>query len=747
MSRTFELLTPLGPDALRLHRMHGREEMARLGEFEIDALSEREDLDPDAILGKKVAVRVEQAMGPHRVFSGHATRFSQVGVAGRFHLYRLTVRPWLWFLTRTANCRIFQQMKVPDILKQVFDTHGDIATTEFELTAQYREWEYCVQYRETDFDFVSRLMEQEGIYYYFRHEGDKHTMVLADSYRAHDAQPGCERLPFLPREQAARAEVEHVSQWSFGREIQPVRYVHDNFDPEKPRVKLQSMAAVQRGHELSHFEVYDYPDKHTTAADGEFYARVRLEELQSRFEIAHGETNSRGLAVGHLFHLFGQPRPDQNREYLVLGATYQAEGEEYESSSSSGARWACSFTALPSQQPFRPARRTPKPIVQGPQTAIVVGPAGEEIYTDAQGRVKVRFHWDRYSAGDENSSCWIRVSQPWAGKGWGGVSIPRIGQEVIVDFIEGDPDRPIITGRVYNAELMPPYAMPGVVSGLKSQTHKGAGYNELAMDDTAGKEMMNIHAQYDMATKVLNDQANTILNNQTNTVQNNRTTTVQAGNDTLTVVAGTRTVTVKGDSTHTVQSGSRAVTVQSGDYTAVAAKSVVLHGQGKGVNIQGDAEGVAITGNAKGVTIVGNDEGLQMTGNAKGATLTGNGEGVTVTGNGQGVTVTGNAKGVTITGNGEGVHITGNDQGTTVVGKGKGVLVDGQGEGVTIIGAPVSQMSGTSEAKVFAPTIQVGDGKGQVTVAGAKVVLTAGGATITLDASGITLQGTIAHIN
>ncbi|MCW7539340.1 type VI secretion system tip protein TssI/VgrG [Aquabacterium sp. A7-Y] len=555
-TRTFQLITPLAPDALQFHRMNGREEVARLSEFEIDALSEREDLDPDQVLGKKIAVKVELPTGAYRYFSGHATRFSQVGVHGRLNLYRLTMRPWLWFLTRTANCRIFQQKKVPDILKQVFDAHADVASTSFELSGSYRAWDYCVQYRESDFDFVSRLMEQEGIYYYFRHEEGRHVMVLTDSVSAHAPYAGFEQIPYLPHDRSARAETEHISGWSFGREIQPVRYVHDNYDPEKPRVELEGAAAIARQHAQAQYEVYDYPDKHLTAADGEQYARVRIEELQSRYERAQAESNSRGLCVGYLFNLSGQPREDQNREYLVLSADYQLDGEDYESADGEGARFACRFTALPSSQPFRAARLTPKPIVQGPQTAVVVGPSGEEIYTDEQGRVKVRFHWDRYSSGDENSSCWIRVSHPWAGKGWGAVSIPRIGQEVVVDFLEGDPDCPLITGRVYNAELMPPFAAPGVVSGLKSQTHKGAGFNEISMDDTAGQEKMNLHAQYDQTTTVQHDQ--------TNTINNNRRTTVVV-DDTLDVNAN-RTMTVVGKLVETVNTGHE-MTVTSGGYT------------------------------------------------------------------------------------------------------------------------------------------------------------------------------------
>jgi type VI secretion system secreted protein VgrG len=274
-----------------------------------------------------------------------------------------------------------------------------------------------------------------------------------------------------------------------------------------------------------------------------------MEELQTQFERAHGETNARGFAVGHLFRLTGFGRSDQNREYLVTAAGHDIQAPGYESEGGEGALYRCSFSAIESRQEFRPQRVTPKPIVQGPQTAIVTGPDGDEIHTDKYGRVKVQFHWDRYGERNENSSCWIRVSHPWAGKNWGAVAIPRIGQEVIVDFLEGDPDRPIITGRVYNAESMPPYTLPagGVVSGIKSDTHKGDGYNEMSMDDTAGNEKITIHAQYDMNTTVEHDQTNTVKNTFTETITSHAKITVTEGTYSHDVQANTAKYHVSGD--------------------------------------------------------------------------------------------------------------------------------------------------------------------------------------------------------
>jgi len=278
---------------------------------------------------------------------------------------------------------------------------------------------------------------------------------------------------------------------------------------------------LSRGYTPSDYEIYDYPGTYMETADGEHTAAVRIDEFGSQFETASAASNARGVAVGSSLVMERHPRDDQNREHLVLATSYDLEFGEYEGmphSEAAGCR--CTFTAMSTDQQFRPKRTTPKPFVQGPQTAVVVGPSGDEIYTDEFGRVKVQFHWDRLGKKDENSSCWMRVSHPWAGKGWGAVSTPRIGQEVIVDFLEGDPDQPIVTGRVYNAEQAPPFGFPAgaVVSGIKSDTHKGAGYNEMAFDDTAGNELIRIHGQYDMDTTVEHDQRSTIHNNRTDRV-------------------------------------------------------------------------------------------------------------------------------------------------------------------------------------------------------------------------------------
>jgi type VI secretion system secreted protein VgrG len=549
-----EVTTPLGADVLLFHRMFAREEVSRLFEFQLDLLSEKGDINLDDVLGKTFTVKLELPNDKTRYFNGYVTRFSQVGMYGRYHSYQATLRPWLWLLTRTADCRIFQEQTVPDIIKKVFGDHS-AADFKKQLTGNYRKWEYCVQYRETDFNFVSRLMEQEGIYYYFTHDDGRHTMHLVDSYSGHEPFPGYAEIPYIPPDKAVRPEKEYVSEWLHAGEIQPGAYALDEYDFERPSVELAAKKTVSRKFSFGDHEVFDYPGEYVQKSDGEQYAQARLDELQSSFELATGATNARGLAVGRLFKLTGQTRKDQNRDYLVLSASHTLESSEYESTEAGGASYACSFSVLPSKQQYRAQRLTPKPTVQGPQTAVVVGPSGDEIYTDKYGRVKVQFHWDRYGKKDENSSCWTRVSHPWAGKNWGVIHIPRIGQEVIVDFIEGDPDQPIITGRLYNAEQMPPWQLPGNMtqSGILTRSSKGgsgANANAIRFEDKTGSEQLWIHAEKNQDIEVENDETHWVGHDRKKTIDNDETTLVK--HDRTETVGNNETISIGVNRTETV---------------------------------------------------------------------------------------------------------------------------------------------------------------------------------------------------
>lgn len=545
---------PLGPDVLLFRRMSATDALARPFVCDLELLSEDHGIKLDTVLGRSMTIRFDLPQEGQRYFNGCVSRFSYGGSSGRYARYEVRLSPWLWFLTRTANCRIFQNKSVPDIVKQVFQDHG-FSDFEDRLTSTYRNWDYCVQYRETDFNFVSRLMEQEGIYYYFNHEDGKHTLIMADGYGSHDKTPGYETVPLYPPTDIGRRERDHVSGWTVGQEVQPGVYVLRDFDFEKPKSNLETKLVRPCQHEQSEFEVYDYPGIYLNRGEGDVCSRLRLEERHSGYELAHGGGDVAGLSCGHLFSLANCPRDDQNREYLLIETALSLVSEEYESDrrDRSGIECRCSFTAQDSGRPWRPVRSTAKPSIQGPQTAIVVGPSGEEIWTDRYGRVKVQFHWDREGKRDENSSCWVRVSHPWAGKNWGAVAIPRIGQEVIVDFLEGDPDRPIITGRVYNADTMPPYTLPGaaVISGLKSDSTKGGGgYNEYVMDDTKGNELIREHGQFDKDSTIEHDLREHVLNSRFRDVTVDET--ILVGNDQTYTIGSNQTGTVGIDKTLTV---------------------------------------------------------------------------------------------------------------------------------------------------------------------------------------------------
>lgn len=492
----------LGEDIFLFGRMTVKEQLSQLFECQLQLFSEKTNIQLKDVLGTNMTVRLQLPYQQGvRYFNGLVTRFSYEGTRGpRFGVYRAELSPWLWFLTRTSDCRIFQNKTVPDIIKEIFREQG---LTDFKdaLNGSYRQWEYCVQYRETDCNFVSRLMEQEGMYYYFTHEEGKHILVLADGVGSHGEFPKYETVPYFPPDMHDHRERDHLSEWLIDQSVQPGTYVLNDYDFTAPRKSLRAVLTRPKSHALSNFKMYDYPGEYTQPGDGDNYSKIRLEEFLAQQEVALGRGNAAGLAAGYLFSLSGCPREEQNRKYLIVSAVHHLESDEYQThagSGMSGKLYQGEITAIDAEQQYRAPRMTPKPVVQGPQTAIVVGPAGEEIYTDQYGRVKCQFHWDRYGLSNENSSCWIRVSQLWAGKQWGAMNIPRIGQEVIVDFLEGDPDQPIITGRVYNGINMPPYSLPdkATTSTLKSNSSKGgAGFNEIRLDDTKGTEQMFIHAE------------------------------------------------------------------------------------------------------------------------------------------------------------------------------------------------------------------------------------------------------------
>ncbi|MGQ0697763.1 MAG: type VI secretion system Vgr family protein [Panacagrimonas sp.] len=531
-NRWIDLDTPLPKGTLVVEKVTGVETLGRLFEYELFALGEKSDIKFDDLLGLHATLGLELPDGKRRLIDGRIAQIGLVGTAGRLFRYRLMLRPWLWMLTRTADSRIFQEKTVKEIIEDVFADQAD-ATFEFRLSGSYIKREYCVQYRETDFNFVSRLMEEEGMYYFFEHKKGKHTLVICDAASAH-ASVG--KIAFLPSDRQAREGQQYVSDWSVTREIQPGATALRDYDFEKPSVDLLAKRSQDRPHSEAAHEVFDYPGGYILPAAGTQIARTRLEELQAAHEVIEGRGNARIIASGGLFTLADFARADQNREYLVVSAHIEASNNLVESGGGGASSFDCRFELIPGKEPYRAPRNTRRPIVQGPQTAVVVGPAGEEIFVDKYGRVKVQFHWDRLGKNDDKSSCWVRVSQIWAGKNFGWVTLPRIKQEVIVDFLEGDPDRPIITGRVYNAEQMPPWALPAnkTQSGILTRSSMGgapANANEFRFEDKKGAEQVFLHAEKNQDIEVENDETHwvghdrkkTIDHDENVEVKNNRT--------------------------------------------------------------------------------------------------------------------------------------------------------------------------------------------------------------------------------
>jgi len=622
MARLMQITTPLAEDVLLFQRLHVYEELSRPFEHQLTLLSAQKDINLDDVLGKPVSVQLGIPKGKFRYFSGYVSRFAQSGMVGRYYRYTATSRPWLWFLSRTADCRIFQEMTVPDIIKQVFADHPT-ADFELKLSASYHKWTYCVQYRETDFNFVSRLMEQEGIYYYFRHDKGRHTMVLVDSTSAHSPYGDYGTIPYVVPERVRRTDQEYIDSWEISREIQPGLYAQDDFDFERPSAVLLTKKNVSRQHNEADYEIYDFPGEYLQKADGDHYAAVRMDELSTQFEIANAATNARGLCVGATFTLSDQTRDDQNREYLVLGANYDLEFSAYEGlSDPNPGTYQCSFRAMTTQQQFRPARTTPKPHVTGPQTAVVVGPAGDEIYTDKYGRVKVQFPWDRYGKKNENSSCWMRVSHPWAGKNWGMIAIPRIGQEVIVDFLEGDPDEPIITGRVYNAEQMPPYALPANMTqtGTKTRSTKGgdpSNFNEIRFEDKKGQEQLFIHAEKNQDIEVEHDETHWVGNDRTKKIDHDETTDVK--HDRTETVGNNESISIGANRTETV-GGNESITITKDRSESVGKNEEISIGEsqsltvGKDQSLSVDHDRSANVGGNESITVA-KDQTVTISGN------------------------------------------------------------------------------------------------------------------------------------
>ena len=559
-NRPLQVTTSLGEDTLLVTGFQGTEQLSRLFTFELSLIADNSTaIDFSQLVGNDISLGVATpsagGTSDWRYISGICASFSQGNRNEEFTSYYAEVVPKVWLLTRRCQSRIFQQKSVPEILKEVLKGFD----CDFQLHGQYEHREYCVQYRETDFDFVSRLMEEEGIYYFFLHSKSGHKMIIADSSLSHTDVPGLTNARYEVVGGGA-PQGDHIFEWRKTQAVRAAKFSLRDHSFQEPTQNLEAkesiMDSVRAGtvtHQLKGqanepLEIYDFPGGYAVRFDGinpsggeqpdrlqkllddnKRTAKLRMEAEAWPSLMIQGTSGCRNFVAGHKFTL--DRHFDANGNYVLVAVTHDASLANPYRSGSNGAdlTYTNIFTCIPFQLPFRPARRTPKPFIQGVQNALVTGPRGEEIFTDKYGRVKAQFYWDREGKKDANSSCWLRVSTPWAGKGWGSINIPRIDQEVIVAFVEGNPDEPLIIGSVYNRQTMPANTLPDkkVVCGLKSNTHKGKGSNEMSMDDTAGKEKIAIHGQYDMNTTVEHDHTDTVHNNRVITIDGTHTETIK----------------------------------------------------------------------------------------------------------------------------------------------------------------------------------------------------------------------------
>lgn len=627
-NRPISVTSPLGPDKLLLVGITGQETVSRLFRYQFEVLAKiGTDVPFDKLLGQSVTAELQFLTqdSKKRYFNGICCRVSEDAQDDRFTTYHLEIVPKFWLASRKAQSRIFQQKSVPDILKKVLE--GYDAT--FELQGTFEKRDYCVQYRETDFNFACRLMEEEGIYFFFKHSNGSHKLVVANTPQSHSDVPEGSKLIYETVTGGHRPE-DRIYDWHKVQELRSGKYQLRDHIFELPGKDLKAEETIQDSvavgkvtHKLKvggneNLELYDFPGEYAQRFDGinpgggdqsaerdkvfqdkDRTVKIRMQEEAAQSIVIHGSSNCRQLVCGHKFTL--DRHVNANGQYMLTSVSHSVQFDSYRSGASDDFHYSNQFTCMPFALPYRPARITPKPIIQGTQSAVVVGPSGEEIWPDKYGRVKVQFHWDREGGKNEKSSCWVRVATPWAGKNWGMIHIPRIGQEVVVAFEEGDPDQPLVVGSVYNFEQMPPYTLPDnkTQSGLKSRSSKKAdskNFNELRFEDKKDSEQIYIHAEKDFDGVIENNETRKIgfekkdkgnqsievFNNQelkvgcskasdgsqTITVYKDRTETVETGNEMVTIKKGNRTVSVDtGNDTHQIKKGNRTVAVDTGNDT------------------------------------------------------------------------------------------------------------------------------------------------------------------------------------
>ena len=550
--RSIGIETTLGEDVLILLGINGEEAISESFEFQLDLVSDNLNITAKEIVANLIDVWIRLNDGSFRYINAYVSRFSSGSMnAEGYRNYTAKVVPWFWFLSRNVNSRIFQGKTVIEVLEAVFKQYS-IANFEIDCLNKYQTKDYCVQYQESDFQFVSRLMQENGIFYFFTHEKGKHTLTLIDSSAKY---PECMENSVI--QSSGGLADDHIASWGHEFEFFTGKWLQKDFNFETPKTDLiTSSSTVLDLPGTDKFEKFNYPGNYENRDDGEALTDVRMGQEELGYEKIIANSSYRSFISGAKFNLEQHDFDEEaNKSYVITRIRHEARDDTYSTSGSGRTIYQNTFSAIPASIAYQCDNGYRRPKIYGPQTAIVVGPSGDEIYTDKYGRVKVSFHWDRFNAADEKASCWIRVSQPWAGRMWGAISIPRIGQEVIVSFLDGDPDRPIITGRVYNAEQLPPYELPAnaTMSTFKTNSSKGGdGFNEIRLEDKKDEEQIYIHAQKNLDVRVKSDRFETIGNDRNLVVENDKVEQVKnnrhetVGSNHLEKISGDRNLKVIG---------------------------------------------------------------------------------------------------------------------------------------------------------------------------------------------------------
>lgn len=577
-----------GVGELRVVRFFGSEGISGLFEFHLELAGPEVSLA--SLIDKPALLKIE-GLDTARHVHGHIAEVEYTGQTRDYSLCEVTLVPWIWRLQHRQSCRIFQDQTTPQILQRILRDAGLAQDwVRFELTAEYAPRNYCVQYGETDLAFISRLMEEDGIFYFFEHMAERHVLVLADHPGAHRPIPGAPSVWFMPPSGAMVVDREHVQHLRFGERIRSGTVKLRDLNLHQTDL---AMEVNESGKQNPDLEIYDYPGGYQDPGaggphQGRTLAKMRLEGQQAARRWGAGKSDCPRLTAGFTFTLIGHPRYELDGDYRVVQVSHVGnQPQALDNAASGDSSYTNEFGVTEMKQPFRPPQQTRRPAMRGLQSATVVGPAAEEVFPDEHGRVKVKFHWDRAESFDETSSCWVRVSQLWAGNGWGAMFLPRVGHEVLIDFLEGDPDRPVVVGRLYTGNNKTPYPLPqhSTRSTIKSESAPGGGgHNELRFEDLKGSEEVYIHAQRDLNEIVLNNNSRTVTANQTFsvganqsfTITKNRTVTVTEGDEALHVDKGKSTTSVKMDRTVKVETGDSSLTVETGKHT-VTAKQDVSH--------------------------------------------------------------------------------------------------------------------------------------------------------------------------